>query len=311
MPRVSVIIPAHDAGEFLPETLRSVHAQTYVDWEVVAVDDGSSDDTWSILEGAGPRVRALRNPAPSGPAAARNRALAEATGELIVFLDADDLLLPRYLESQTACLEAARAAGRRVGIVTCDARLIEDGEYAAHSYLDTIRDRDKPLTFELVLKRNPIYIGSMVPKAVGDAVGWFDTELRGAADLSLWIKILERGFVAVRNPEAVAVYRRHHGSMSSDIGHQGNDATRAYELALERGGLNARQRRIVKRAIRYNRAMAAVARLRFAPAGDRRLREAMRLAPLLAWVAVTNPRWWSQWVAILRTGRQPPVGKMR
>ena len=57
--------------------------------------------------------------------------------------------------------------------------------------------------------------------------------------------------------------------------------------------------------------MAAVARLRFAPAGDRRLREAMRLAPLLAWVAVTNPRWWSQWVAILRTGRQPPVGKMR
>ena len=56
MPRVSVIIPAHNAGEFLPEALRSVQAQNFADWEVVAVDDGSRDDTWSILESAGPRV---------------------------------------------------------------------------------------------------------------------------------------------------------------------------------------------------------------------------------------------------------------
>ncbi len=107
MPRVSVVIPAHNAAPFLPAALESVRAQTFTDWEVVAVDDGSSDETWSILESAGPRVRGLRNPQAAGPAAARNRALAEATGELVAFLDADDLLLPRYLESQIACLEAA------------------------------------------------------------------------------------------------------------------------------------------------------------------------------------------------------------
>ena len=54
MPRVSVIIPAHNAARYLAETLASVHAQTYGDWEIVAVDDGSSDDTWSLLESAGP-----------------------------------------------------------------------------------------------------------------------------------------------------------------------------------------------------------------------------------------------------------------
>ena len=133
MPLVSVVIAAHDAAPFLPAALESVRAQTFTDWEVVAVDDGSSDETWSILEDAGPRVRALRNPQAAGPAAARNRALAEAAGELVAFLDADDLLLPRYLESQIGCLEAARAAGRRVGIVTSDALGLEGERYADHT----------------------------------------------------------------------------------------------------------------------------------------------------------------------------------
>ncbi len=109
MPRVSVIIPAHDSAAHLPETLVSVEAQTFTDWEVVAVDDGSRDATSEILTAAGPRVRALRNESARGPAAARNRALAAATGELAVFLDADDLLEPRYLERQIACLERAAA----------------------------------------------------------------------------------------------------------------------------------------------------------------------------------------------------------
>ena len=74
MPRVSVVMPAHNAAPFLPAALSSVQAQTFTDWEVVAVDDGSSDETWSILENAGPRVRALRTPQSEGPAAARNRA---------------------------------------------------------------------------------------------------------------------------------------------------------------------------------------------------------------------------------------------
>lgn len=305
MPRVSVIIPAHDAAAYLPETLASVAAQTYSDWEVVAVDDGSTDDTGEILQTAGPRVRALHSPDAQGPAAARNRALGAAGGELVVFLDADDLLLPRYLERQVEVAEAARRAGRRLGLVTCDARILEGGEYAPHTYLDLIREPGRPLTLDRVLQRNPIYISSLVPRAAGDAAGWFDTELFGTEDHGLWLKLLELGYEAVLNPEALAVYRRHSGSISSNIAGQAANNRRTYELALSRGRLNAGQRRLARRAIRYNRAMETVARARFA--GDRgaALRHLAASLPLLAWVALTNPRWWGQWLAVLRTGRPP------
>jgi glycosyltransferase involved in cell wall biosynthesis len=311
MPRISVVIPAHNAAPFLPAALDSVAAQTFTDWEIVAVDDGSSDETSSILESAGPRVRALRNTEPAGPAAARNRALAEATGELVAFLDADDLLLPRYLESQIACLEAARTAGRRVGIVTCDALVLEGERYAEHTYLDWVRDRDQPLTLDRVLRRNPIYVASLVPAEVGHSVAWFDPELFGTEDFGLWLKILERGFEAILNPEPLAVYRKHAGTVSSDIARQGANNRRTYELALARGHLNPSQRRVARGAVRYNRAMEAVARARFAPDRDRSVSELIPMVPLLAWVAVTNPRWWGQWLAILRTGRQPPAAKAR
>jgi glycosyltransferase involved in cell wall biosynthesis len=303
MPRVSVIIPAHNSAAYLPETIRSVKAQTYTSWEIVAVDDGSSDETWSVLSAAGERVRAFRNHAPRGPAAARNRALAEADGELVVFLDADDLLLPEYLDEQVACLDSARREGRRVGIVTCDAYVLEEQERTEHTYLEGVRDARRPITLERVLERNPIYISSLVPAEAGRAVGWFDEELFGTEDFDLWLKILERGYEAVLNPKPLATYRRRTGSVSSDIARQGANNRRTYELALARGALNRRQRQIARRAIRYNRAMEAVAALRFAP--DRSVREVVRMLPLLVWVAVTNPRWWAQWVTVLRTGRAP------
>ncbi|HJS95798.1 MAG TPA: glycosyltransferase family A protein [Solirubrobacteraceae bacterium] len=307
MPRVSVVIPAHNAAPFLPAALSSVAAQTFTDWEVVAVDDGSSDETWSILESAGPRVRAFRTLQSEGPAAARNRALAEVTGELVAFLDADDLFLPRYLESQIACLESAVKSGRRIGVVTCDALLLEGDDYAEHTYLDWVRDRDRPLTLDRVLRRNPIYISSLVPTEIGHFVGWFDPELFGTEDFGLWLKILERGFEAILNPEPLAVYRRHTGTVSSNIARQGANNRRTYELALARGHLSARERRIARGAVRYNRAMEAVARARFAPCRPRSLAQLVSMMPLLVWVVLTNPRWWSQWLAILRTGRQPPA----
>jgi teichuronic acid biosynthesis glycosyltransferase TuaG len=313
MPRVSVIIPAHNAELFLEQTLGSVHAQTYDDWEVVACDDGSEDRTWELLQAAGPRVRAVRNERAGGPAVARNHALAAATGEFAAFLDADDLLLPRYLESQLAVYEQAHQPKREpaVGLVTCDARFLIDGEYAPYTYLDRIPDREEPITLDRLLRRNMIYGACLVPVAAGQQVGWFDPELFGTEDFGLWIKLLEQGFRGVRNPEPVAVYRRTAGTVSSNVASQGVNNRRAYELALRRENLNRAQAQIARRAIRYNRAMEEVALARLSTGGVRRFAGRLpRLLPLLLWVALTNVRLWPQWLSLLMTGRAPDVSKL-
>jgi teichuronic acid biosynthesis glycosyltransferase TuaG len=312
-------MPAHNAARFVGRAIKSVQEQTYRDWEVVVVDDGSSDGTWELLQEAGPRVRSFRRRQAGGPAVARNLALEHADGELVMFLDADDLLLPRYLESQLAYYEAAvhsRAAvqGRRdeVGLVTCDARILIDEEYAPFTHLQYIPNRYAPITLERVLRLNVIYGACLVPTEVGEAVGWFDPELFGTEDYGLWIKILEAGYRAVLNEEVLAVYRRTAGSISSNIASQGVNNRRAYALALERGRLTPEQQRVVRRAIRYNLAMEEVALLRFGGAGERTssLRRPQRLF-LLLWVALSNPRMWPDWLELLRTGQAKDAAELR
>jgi glycosyltransferase involved in cell wall biosynthesis len=316
---VSVIVPAHEAACFLPETIASVRAQTYKDWELVVADDGSADGTWELLQSAGPDVRSFRRERAGGPAVARNLALANATGELVAFLDADDLLLPRYLESQVARYEAAsrdgaagQGAAREVGLVACDARILIDGEYALYTHLERIPDRHAPITLERVLRRNPIYGACLVPVSAGAAVDWFDPELFGTEDFGLWIKLLEAGYRAVLNDEVLAVYRRTAGAVSSNLARQGLNNRRAYERALARGRLSAAQRRIARRSVRYNRAMEQVALLRFS--GDRSGRAAvglLRSIPLLASVALGNPRMWPQWLRLLRSGQAEDAAQLR
>jgi glycosyltransferase involved in cell wall biosynthesis len=313
VPRVSVIIPAHNAAPFIEQALASVHAQTCADWEVLVVDDGSSDRTWELLQAAGPRVRSFRREGAGGPGVARNLALAHADSELVAFLDADDLWLPHYLQSQLDCYEAAvRRHPGGVGFVTCDARITIDGAYAPYTHLQRIRDSDRPMTLERVLRRNPVYTACLVPRKVGEEVGWFDSELFVAEDYGLWIKILEAGYRGVLNDAVLAVYRRSAGSVCSDIARLATNNRRAYELALGRGRLNARQRRIARRAIGYNRAMEQVARLRFAEAAPRLSQmPGPRDAARLAWVALRNPRLWPEWLELLRTGRAKDAPELR
>ena len=294
MPRVSVIIPAHEAAATLGATLESVAAQTYSDWEVVVADDGSADGTGALATDAlGGRVTVVRNETARGPAAARNLALERATGELVAFLDADDLWLPRWLEAQVGRYDAEPPG---VGIVACDARIRADGADLPGTYCQQFRHLE-PLTLERVLRRNCIYISALVPREAGDEVGWFDPDLFGTEDHDLWIKILETGRRAVLNREALAVYDRAPGSISSNVARQGLNNQKTYERALARGRLTPRQTRIARQELRYNRAMEAVARAWF----ERRPR-ALGGRGLLdaAAVAVTRPGHWGDWIRALR-----------
>jgi glycosyltransferase involved in cell wall biosynthesis len=108
-PEVTVVVPTHDREALLRQTLGSILGQRGVDFEVIVVDDGSSDDTAAAVAGLGdPRVRLVRHGRPLGVAAARNRGIAEAAGAWLAFCDDDDLWAPDKLARQ---LQAATQTG--------------------------------------------------------------------------------------------------------------------------------------------------------------------------------------------------------
>ncbi len=105
---VSIIMPSYNCGEFVEETIRSVQAQTYKNWEIIFMDDCSTDDTVKLvseLREKNPRIRFFQNQCNSGAAVSRNNALREAKGRWIAFLDSDDLWEPEKLEKQIMFME--------------------------------------------------------------------------------------------------------------------------------------------------------------------------------------------------------------
>jgi glycosyltransferase involved in cell wall biosynthesis len=299
VPRVSVIVPAKDSAATIGRALRSVAAQVYEDWEVVLCDDGSSDDTADVARATlGDRVTVVRHERAQGPAAARNRAIRDAGGELMAFLDADDELAPEFLAVQVARFDAEVAAGRTdVGLLACDALVVGDGVPPGQTYLAQFREEVEPMTLERVLRRNCVYVATVVPRPVGEELGWFAPELFGTEDHDFWVRILETGRRAVLSRQVLATYHHSSGSVSSNIASQGVNNQKTYVRALGRGNLTPAARRIARREVRYNRAMEAAAKAWF----DRDLRAAVRAAPVLIAVALTRPSHWGDWLKVLRS----------
>lgn len=180
-PLVSVIIPAYNAAAYLPRALESVLAQTYKNYEILVVDDGSTDATAEIVKRF-PTVRLLSQPH-SGAGAARNRGIEAARGSIVAFLDADDLWMPPKLEKQVAFLQHHP----HIGMVICEHILVEeDGRE---------RTSDKSVLFKGDTVRN-IFLHSdvatptvIVRKQVFDKIGLFEEALLCAEDENLWMRI--------------------------------------------------------------------------------------------------------------------------
>jgi len=287
VPRVSVITPAYNAQSFIADTLGSVQRQTFGDWEAVVCDDCSADGTVQAVEAIGdPRIRVVRNPQNTGPAGARNQALAHARGELIALLDADDLWEPRFLERLVAEYDRTGAQ-----IVACDAYLVVDGERLEGTYYGRIDARGER-TLESMLRVNEIYGGAVIERRAGEAVGWFDPAMFGTEDHDLWLRILEDGGRVAVVEEPLASYVLADASVSSNLGRMARNEQTLFRSALERGRLDPRQRRIARDQLRYYAAMEAVA--------DRS--GVVRRLPGLLSVAARNPGRWGAWLRALRSG---------
>lgn len=204
-PKVSVIIPCYNLGEYLEEAVNSVLAQTFQDFEIVIVDDGSTDPaTRTLLAGyRPPKTRVLRIPH-GGVSAARNVAIANSTGVYLCALDADDRLEPTYFEKAIEPLEADSS----IAFVSCWLRTFGDEEWEW-----TPERCDLPG----LLWEDTVLTASLVRRAAVVAVGGYDTEMpiQGLEDWDLWLTLVERGQRGVILPEVLFNYRRRAGSLST------------------------------------------------------------------------------------------------
>jgi glycosyltransferase involved in cell wall biosynthesis len=187
-PRVSVIIPTFNRAGLTGEAVDSVLAQSYQDFEVLIVDDGSTDDTPRVIEarfGTDRRVRCLRRPN-SGPGPARNHGIRQARGELIAFLDSDDLWHPDKLRLQVEQLDLNPAAV----LSFCDA-VVEGGKPGRETRFRSKRFHGDTTMRGIVEWNFPMCTPSvLIRRAVFNEIGLFDEAFTCSEDWDLWIRIV-------------------------------------------------------------------------------------------------------------------------
>jgi glycosyltransferase involved in cell wall biosynthesis len=215
-PRVSVIVPAYNAAGYLPHAIDSVLAQTYQDWEIVIVDDGSTDHTRAVVDSCRPRLQDklqyIHQPNRGLPAA-RNAGIRAARGEFIALLDADDVWLPQRLERSVPIMDADRGAGLvHARVVRIDARgsitgqLKVEPKYLSGRIARHIYTRRAHIVCPTVMFR----------KSCLETAGWFDEAMQATEDRDLWFRIALRYKVAYIN-EVLAYYRLSPSSMTSNL----------------------------------------------------------------------------------------------
>lgn len=210
MSTVSVIIPAYNQAQYLASAVESVLAQSYPAVEIIVVDDGSTDETRSVAERfAGPQVRYIyqRN---QGLSAARNTGIRHAQGELLSYLDSDDLFLPDKLALLTAELDRRPELGLVAGqAIPID----EEGRRFGKVY-----DTPPPDDGARLLLGNPLHVGSvLVRRRWQERAGLFDETLRSYEDWDMWLRLARAGCPLGWVAQPVSLYRFHRAQMTRDM----------------------------------------------------------------------------------------------
>jgi glycosyltransferase involved in cell wall biosynthesis len=209
-PEVTVVITCHNHGRFLRDAVDSVSRQTFRDFEVIVVDDGSTDDTPAVAP-ALPEIRYIRQEQ-AGLSAARNTGWRASRGRYVAFLDADDRLLPEALRVGTTCSESNPDAALVSGhYVVIDAA----GAQVSHRYRPCVAADH----YQALLRSN--YIGMhaavLYRRETLERHGGFDPSLPAAEDYDLYLRVARQEPI-VCHPEVVAEYRWHGANMSLDSG---------------------------------------------------------------------------------------------
>jgi glycosyltransferase involved in cell wall biosynthesis len=213
MPAVSIVIPAYNADRTILETIESVQNQTFTDFEIIVINDGSTDRTLEVLQSISDDRLKIFTYENGGVSTARNRGIAHAVGEFIAFLDSDDLWTPDKLELQYAALKHNPTAGVA---------------YSWTQFMDEQGDtrifRPAPPTqyagqvYAQLLKGDFIYSGSnvLVRRQAINEIGLFDPTLSGCDDWDYWTRLAADWEFAVVSKYQI-LYRRSPVAMSSKV----------------------------------------------------------------------------------------------
>jgi glycosyltransferase involved in cell wall biosynthesis len=197
MPRISVILPVFNAAHTIAQAIDSVRAQTFADFEIVAVDDGSADASIEVLRRHGDAVKVLRQER-RGPSAARNRGVANSTGEYLGFLDADDWWKPEFLAKMVAALER----DRECVMAYCDLQLVDSLGKPFPTSLMAVRENRSPTMQDMLDALWPIMpSGVVIRRSALDTVGGYPEPLYAFEDVYLWLLLREKGPFAYLNEE--------------------------------------------------------------------------------------------------------------
>lgn len=207
---ISIVVPVYNAAGFIKETIGSVKRQTYTDWELLLVDDCSSDESVALMEEEAahdPRIRVIRQPQNMGAAAARNRGVQEAKGRYLAYLDADDLWRDDRLSSCLAFIEEKKVAFVFSGYEFAD----ENGRG-----LGKIVRVPACLTYAQALKNTTIFTSTVLfdlEKIPKDLVSMPRIK---SEDTATWWRILRNGYTAYGLDRNLVLYRRSAGTLSSN-----------------------------------------------------------------------------------------------
>jgi glycosyltransferase involved in cell wall biosynthesis len=215
-PEVSVVIAAYNCRDFILETISSVINQTFQSWELIIVDDCSSDDTSEIIASLSDnRIRTIRLDKNSGlPAKPRNIGIQAAKGEFIAFLDHDDIWSPEKLKIQINCLRKDPEAA----LIACPLKISSPDRKYNNTKTTPMRKHQAGYLYDKLLQYNFIACSSVVVKAsVLDEIGLFDEDPRvsAAEDWDLWLRIARR-YKTTFIPQTLGTYRMHGSGLSTE-----------------------------------------------------------------------------------------------
>ncbi len=215
MATVDIIIPAFNAARFLPFSLESVVSQTFDDWRILLVDDGSTDNTAEavapFLDRLGSKIRYIKQENRGLPTA-RNTAIRASTAEFLALLDADDVWLPCRLSESLKILVERPQVGLVYGLITD----IDQENRPGITWGGNLSDADGHIAPQIYMRKVELPCPTITfRRKCVDEVGFFDETMRATEDRDLWLRIALRyevGFV----PKVLAYYRLSPNSMSAD-----------------------------------------------------------------------------------------------